>query len=356
DALWDWTTAQGPCSGSHLFQPELLQGECRVKKQKRPLHGIHRYHGTDTPGTAARYCNSDPHVMEQRRTAVDWLCRYNHEYLSRFLTERRGEPGAERVPSSRALAMTLRPLKTSLGIAPEPSALLVPIPETFCPCCVPALSQSPPPCPSRWCPRAPSPAPAACSAPWWISTLPTPTLRWFQGQQELSVVATDMVPNGDWTHQLLVLLETPTRAGLTSTCQVEHVSWEHPLSQYWDTGEELGALGEPLGCAGSNWEGVGESLVSTGRGGCGFGKAKKGFEGYWGGWDGVLGVLVDTGREFGCARCDWEGYPRDAAGCCRIKMLTGTGDSVLGFIFLGIWFYLHKKGGSRESYPTSPIM
>ncbi|NWT77281.1 HB2B protein, partial [Prunella himalayana] len=34
-------------------------------------------------------------------------------------------------------------------------------------------------------------------------------LRWFQSQQELSVVATDMVPNRDWTHQLLVLLVTP---------------------------------------------------------------------------------------------------------------------------------------------------
>ncbi|NXQ08726.1 HB2L protein, partial [Vidua macroura] len=32
--------------------------------------------------TAARYWNSDPHVMEQKRTAVDWLRRYNYEYLT----------------------------------------------------------------------------------------------------------------------------------------------------------------------------------------------------------------------------------------------------------------------------------
>ncbi|OWK49465.1 H-2 class II histocompatibility antigen, E-S beta chain [Lonchura striata] len=40
--------------------------------------------------------------MEQRRTAVDWLCRYNHEYLSRFLTERRVTPtvSISLVPSS----------------------------------------------------------------------------------------------------------------------------------------------------------------------------------------------------------------------------------------------------------------
>ncbi|NXI23443.1 DQB2 protein, partial [Sterrhoptilus dennistouni] len=60
-------------------------------------------------------------------------------------------------------------------------------------------------------------------------------VRWFEGQQELSgqVVATDVVPNGDWTHQLLVLLETPPRRGLSYTCQVEHVSLEQPLSRHW---------------------------------------------------------------------------------------------------------------------------
>ncbi|NWT96889.1 HB2L protein, partial [Urocynchramus pylzowi] len=60
-------------------------------------------------------------------------------------------------------------------------------------------------------------------------------VRWFQGQQELSdhVVATDVVPNGDWTHQLLVLLETSPQHGVTYTCQVQHVSLEHPLSWHW---------------------------------------------------------------------------------------------------------------------------
>ncbi|NWZ71881.1 HB2L protein, partial [Acrocephalus arundinaceus] len=60
-------------------------------------------------------------------------------------------------------------------------------------------------------------------------------LRWFQGQQELSehVVATAVVPNGDWTYQLPVLLETSPRRGVTSSCQVEHVSLEQPLSRHW---------------------------------------------------------------------------------------------------------------------------
>ncbi|NWS82844.1 HB2L protein, partial [Toxostoma redivivum] len=60
-------------------------------------------------------------------------------------------------------------------------------------------------------------------------------VRWFQGQQELSehVVATDVGANGDWTYQLLVLLERPARRGVTYTCQVEHVSLEQPLRQHW---------------------------------------------------------------------------------------------------------------------------
>ncbi|XP_036261441.1 class II histocompatibility antigen, B-L beta chain-like [Molothrus ater] len=42
------------------------------------------------------------------------------------------------------------------------------------------------------------------------------------------------VTNGDWTYQLLVLLETPPRRGLTYSCQVEHVSLEQPLSRHWE--------------------------------------------------------------------------------------------------------------------------
>ncbi|RMC11007.1 hypothetical protein DUI87_12199 [Hirundo rustica rustica] len=67
-------------------------------------------------------------------------------------------------------------------------------------------------------------------------------LSCFQGQQQLSGhgVATAVVPNGDWSQLLLVLLETSPRRGVTSSCQVEHVSLEQPLSRHWGTGEALG--------------------------------------------------------------------------------------------------------------------
>ncbi|NWV20873.1 HB2L protein, partial [Origma solitaria] len=60
-------------------------------------------------------------------------------------------------------------------------------------------------------------------------------LRWFQGQQELSghVVATDLVPYGDCTYQLLVQPETLPRCGVSSSCQVDHVSLEQPLRRHW---------------------------------------------------------------------------------------------------------------------------
>ncbi|NWS02856.1 HB2L protein, partial [Motacilla alba] len=174
-----------------VFQ-EMVKSEChfingskRVRFVKRFIYNREQYvhfdsdvgHFVgDTPygEEVARYWNSDPEWMEHRRAAVDRHCRHNYELSTPFLVERRGERGAERVPSGPALARVMDFYPAEIQV------------------------------------------------------------RWFQGQQELSVLATDIFPNGDWTHQLLVLLETPPRHGLTYTCQVEHVSLEHPLSRHWE--------------------------------------------------------------------------------------------------------------------------
>ncbi|XP_048149265.1 class II histocompatibility antigen, B-L beta chain-like [Corvus hawaiiensis] len=132
----------------------------------------------------ARAWNSNPEWMEERRTAVDWYCRHNYEVSTPFSVERR-------VPPSVSISL------------------------------VPSSSQ-------------PSPGRLLCSV---MDFYPAEIqVRWFQGQQELSghVVATDIVPNGDWTYQLLVLLEIPPQRGLSYTCQVEHVSLEQPLSLHWE--------------------------------------------------------------------------------------------------------------------------
>ncbi|XP_064496743.1 class II histocompatibility antigen, B-L beta chain-like [Pseudopipra pipra] len=80
----------------------------------------------------------------------------------------------------------------------------------------------------------PGPGRLLCSV---MDFYPAPVqVRWFQDGQELPehVVATDVVPNGDWTYQVLVMLEIPPRRGVTYSCQVEHVSLEHPLSRHWE--------------------------------------------------------------------------------------------------------------------------
>ncbi|XP_021403360.2 class II histocompatibility antigen, B-L beta chain [Lonchura striata] len=132
----------------------------------------------------AKRWNSDPEWMELKRGQVDNYCRHNYRIVTPFSVERR-------VPPSVSISL------------------------------VPSSSQ-------------PGPGRLLCSV---LDFYPAPIqVRWFQGQQELSehVVATDVVPNGDWTYQLLVLLETPPRRGLTYTCQVEHGSLEQPLSRHWE--------------------------------------------------------------------------------------------------------------------------
>ncbi|XP_027488783.1 H-2 class II histocompatibility antigen, I-E beta chain-like, partial [Corapipo altera] len=105
----------------------------------------------DTPygEIQARYWNSDPERMERRRAEVDLVCRRNYKLFSPFSVERRGERGAERVPSAPAPGMTLEPLKPSVGITSDPSALPVPVPWPFltsqCLPVHPSLSQCPHP-------------------------------------------------------------------------------------------------------------------------------------------------------------------------------------------------------------------
>ncbi|KAM4878212.1 class II histocompatibility antigen, B-L beta chain-like [Sylvia borin] len=132
----------------------------------------------------AQYRNSLPELMEQRRAEVDTYCRHNYKGITPFSVERRVPP---------SVSISLLPSSSQAGAR----GLLCSVMDFY-----PARIQ----------------------------------VRWFQGQQELSghVVATDVVPNGDWSYQLLVLLETPPRRGLSYTCQVEHVSLEQPLRRHWE--------------------------------------------------------------------------------------------------------------------------
>ncbi|XP_064496555.1 class II histocompatibility antigen, B-L beta chain-like [Pseudopipra pipra] len=140
----------------------------------------------DTPygEMLARYGNRNQGWMEYIRARVDRHCRHNYKLFSSFSVERR-------VPPSVSISL------------------------------VPSSSQ-------------PGPGRLLCSG---MDFYPAPVqVRWFQDGQEVleDVFSTNVVPNGDWTYHVLVMLEIPPRRGVTYSCQVEHVSLEHPLSRHWE--------------------------------------------------------------------------------------------------------------------------
>nr|AAZ77715.1 MHC class II beta chain [Sphenodon punctatus] len=61
-------------------------------------------------------------------------------------------------------------------------------------------------------------------------------IKWFRnGQEETAgAVSTELLQNGDWTFQILVMLETAPRRGDVYTCQVEHASLGSPVTVQWE--------------------------------------------------------------------------------------------------------------------------
>ncbi|CAM4639950.1 unnamed protein product [Lepidochelys olivacea] len=60
-------------------------------------------------------------------------------------------------------------------------------------------------------------------------------IKWLKNGQEQTagVVSTELLQNGDWTFQILVMLEMSPRRGDVYTCQVEHISLRGPLRVHW---------------------------------------------------------------------------------------------------------------------------
>uniref|UniRef100_A0A8C3H5J8 Ig-like domain-containing protein n=1 Tax=Chrysemys picta bellii TaxID=8478 RepID=A0A8C3H5J8_CHRPI len=60
-------------------------------------------------------------------------------------------------------------------------------------------------------------------------------IKWLKNRQEQTagVVSTELLQNGDWTFQILVMLEMSPRRGDVYTCQVEHISLQGPLAVHW---------------------------------------------------------------------------------------------------------------------------
>ncbi|EHB06466.1 HLA class II histocompatibility antigen, DP(W4) beta chain [Heterocephalus glaber] len=60
-------------------------------------------------------------------------------------------------------------------------------------------------------------------------------VRWFLNGQEQTagVVSTNLMRNGDWTFQILVMLEMTPQQGDVYTCHVEHPSLDGPVTVEW---------------------------------------------------------------------------------------------------------------------------
>ncbi|KAF6114105.1 hypothetical protein HJG60_006280 [Phyllostomus discolor] len=60
-------------------------------------------------------------------------------------------------------------------------------------------------------------------------------VRWFRNNQEetAGVVSTPLIRNGDWTYQILVMLEMTPRRGDVYICHVEHPSRQSPIRVEW---------------------------------------------------------------------------------------------------------------------------
>uniref|UniRef100_A0A4X1UXY4 Ig-like domain-containing protein n=1 Tax=Sus scrofa TaxID=9823 RepID=A0A4X1UXY4_PIG len=121
--------------------------------------------------------------LEQKRVEVDSVCRLNYGVLDTFLVPRQTEP-----------RVTVYPAKTQ---PLQHHNLLVCSVTGFYPGHV--------------------------------------EVRWFRnGQEEAAgVVSTGLIPNGDWTFQTMVMLETVPQSGEVYSCRVEHPSLTSPVTVEW---------------------------------------------------------------------------------------------------------------------------
>ncbi|XP_061477440.1 H-2 class II histocompatibility antigen, E-S beta chain-like [Rhineura floridana] len=60
-------------------------------------------------------------------------------------------------------------------------------------------------------------------------------IKWFRNRkEETRVWTTDVTRNGDWTFQIQVMLETQPERGDVYACQVDHTSFEGPITVQWE--------------------------------------------------------------------------------------------------------------------------
>ncbi|XP_037698688.1 HLA class II histocompatibility antigen, DP beta 1 chain-like [Choloepus didactylus] len=131
----------------------------------------------------AEHWNSQRDILERKRAEVDTVCRHNNELVEGFTLKRRAQPKVHVSPSKKG------PL--------QHHNLLVCHVTDFYPGSI--------------------------------------EIQWFRnGQEETAgLVSTSLIRNGDWTFQILVMLEMTPQQGDVYTCQVQHPSLDSPVTVEW---------------------------------------------------------------------------------------------------------------------------
>lgn len=132
----------------------------------------------------AEYFNSQKELLERKRAEVDTVCRHNYEKTEVPTSLRRLEQPNVAISLSRTEALNHHNLLVCSVTDFYPAQIKV---------------------------------------------------RWFRnGQEETTgVVSTQLIRNGDWTFQVLVMLEMTPQRGEVYTCHVDHPSLESPVTVEW---------------------------------------------------------------------------------------------------------------------------
>ncbi|XP_047415174.1 HLA class II histocompatibility antigen, DP beta 1 chain-like [Sciurus carolinensis] len=130
----------------------------------------------------AEYWNSQEDALEQERAKVD-TCRHNYETIERFTVQRRVQPKVQVSPFKK-------------GTLQHHNLLVCHVTDFY---------------------------PGNIKVRWFLN-----------GQEEITgVVSTNLIRNGDWTFQILVMLEMIPKQGDVYTCHVEHTSLNSPVTVEW---------------------------------------------------------------------------------------------------------------------------
>ncbi|XP_046497064.1 HLA class II histocompatibility antigen, DQ beta 2 chain-like isoform X1 [Equus quagga] len=132
--------------------------------------------------------NGQKDVLEQKRAELDTVCRHNYQVEALTTLQRRVEP-----------RVTISPSRTE--VLNHHNLLVCSVTDFY---------------------------------PGQIK------VRWFRNDQEerAGIVSTPLIRNGDWTFQILVMLEMTPQQGDVYTCHVEHPSPQSPITVEWRTHSE----------------------------------------------------------------------------------------------------------------------